>query len=131
MKKTSFLVGFAAGYTLGAKAGRERYDQIVDKANEVMGNPRVQAATQQVTDTVREKAPAMANAVTEKVSGGGSKDDTDNTGSTYSTGTAPAAATFVATTTTSAPVAGDEIPTPVDVAAIVEMQEGTDEPRGI
>lgn len=120
MKKTSFLVGFAAGYTLGAKAGRERYDQIVDKANEVMGNPKVQAATQQVTDTVREKAPQMASAVSDKVTGGSSDTDTHP---------APSSATFV-TTTPGGPVAGDEIPTPVDVAAIVEMREDADPSDG-
>lgn len=29
IKKLTLLAGFAAGYTLGAKAGTERYDQIM------------------------------------------------------------------------------------------------------
>jgi hypothetical protein len=29
MKKTSFVLGFGAGYVLGARAGRQRYEQIV------------------------------------------------------------------------------------------------------
>lgn len=42
--KATFLVGFAAGYTLGAKAGRERYEQIRRAANGLSENPAVQTA---------------------------------------------------------------------------------------
>ena len=42
--KLAFAVGFAAGYTLGAKAGRERYEQISRIARGVSENPAVQSA---------------------------------------------------------------------------------------
>ena len=34
--KLKWLVGFGAGYVLGARAGRERYDQIAGKAQETV-----------------------------------------------------------------------------------------------
>jgi len=37
-----FALGFAVGYVLGAKAGRERYEQIRQVWNRVAGNPAVQ-----------------------------------------------------------------------------------------
>ena len=42
--KLTFAVGFAAGYTLGAKAGRERYEQIARLARGLSENPAVQSA---------------------------------------------------------------------------------------
>jgi hypothetical protein len=42
--KLTFAVGFAAGYTLGAKAGRERYEQIARAARSLSENPAVQSA---------------------------------------------------------------------------------------
>jgi urocanate hydratase len=41
--KLSHLVYAAAGYVLGARAGRERYDQIVSLARRVAGSQTVQA----------------------------------------------------------------------------------------
>ena len=40
--KLTLLAGFGAGYVLGARAGRDRYDQIVGKARGVWEDPRVQ-----------------------------------------------------------------------------------------
>jgi hypothetical protein len=42
--KLTFAVGFAAGYTLGAKAGRERYEQISRVMRGLAENPAVQSA---------------------------------------------------------------------------------------
>ncbi len=38
-----FLVGAAIGYVLGARAGRERYEQIVRVARRVVGSQTVQS----------------------------------------------------------------------------------------
>jgi hypothetical protein len=43
--KATFLVGFAAGYVLGARAGRARYEQIREGARSFMANPAVQSTT--------------------------------------------------------------------------------------
>ena len=37
------VIGFIGGYVLGAKAGRERYDQIVKLAAQTKANPTIQA----------------------------------------------------------------------------------------
>ncbi|MCZ2819730.1 hypothetical protein O2V63_05250 [Modestobacter sp. VKM Ac-2977] len=44
MAKLSFLAGFGAGYVLGAKAGRERYEQIRRAYNHAKDDPRLQTA---------------------------------------------------------------------------------------
>jgi hypothetical protein len=41
--KVTFLVGFGLGYTLGAKAGRERYEQIRRTTRALSENPAVQS----------------------------------------------------------------------------------------
>ena len=44
MAKLSFLAGFGAGYVLGAKAGRERYEQIRRAYQHAKDDPRLQTA---------------------------------------------------------------------------------------
>lgn len=41
--KLALAVGFAAGYVLGSKAGRERYEQIVAASRAFWSNPTVQS----------------------------------------------------------------------------------------
>ena len=52
-----FLLGAATGYVLGAKAGRERYEQIVRTYHRIADHPAVQGAAgtarAKVTDAVR------------------------------------------------------------------------------
>ena len=43
MAKLSFLAGFGAGYVLGARAGRERYEQIVRAWEHAKDNPQLQS----------------------------------------------------------------------------------------
>ena len=42
MAKMSFLAGFGAGYVLGARAGRERYEQIRRAWEHAKDDPRLQ-----------------------------------------------------------------------------------------
>ena len=42
MAKFSFLLGFGAGYVLGAQAGRERYEQIRGLWSDAKDNPQLQ-----------------------------------------------------------------------------------------
>ncbi|GAB3254727.1 hypothetical protein [Nocardioides dilutus] len=51
-KKLSLLVAAGAGYVLGARAGRQRYEQIVAGARRFAGNPKVQAAAGKARETV-------------------------------------------------------------------------------
>jgi len=79
LKKLTLVVGFGAGYVLGAKAGQERYRQIEDKFREVAGMPAVQSATANVKDTatgVAETAKQKADELSDKASKAkGAKDD--------------------------------------------------------
>ncbi|TFV92921.1 hypothetical protein E4P40_00595 [Blastococcus sp. CT_GayMR20] len=43
MAKLSFLAGFGAGYVLGSKAGRERYEQIRQAYAQAKDDPRLQS----------------------------------------------------------------------------------------
>jgi hypothetical protein len=43
--RISFVAGLAAGYVLGAKAGRDRYEQIRRVSEKVRGNSTVQKAS--------------------------------------------------------------------------------------
>jgi hypothetical protein len=72
--KATFVTGFAAGYVLGSKAGRTRYEQIMRQFRSVMGKPEVQ----QATDTAKHEAGDLLGTakrmVTDKFAG---KDVTD------------------------------------------------------
>ncbi|HEU4567762.1 MAG TPA: hypothetical protein VFR99_06970 [Marmoricola sp.] len=65
--KSSLIVGFAAGYVLGSRAGRERYEQIKAGATKVAQNPKVQAAADRAQDAVAEQASTVVDAAKEKV----------------------------------------------------------------
>ncbi|WP_010149449.1 YtxH domain-containing protein [Serinicoccus profundi] len=74
--KLMLLVGAAAGYVLGARAGRERYDQIADQANKAWSSPKVQETVEQVkakapelSAKVSEQAKVTADGVKSKVTG--------------------------------------------------------------
>ncbi|MGB3763078.1 MAG: hypothetical protein WA966_07635 [Ornithinimicrobium sp.] len=42
MSKLTMAAAAAVGYVLGARAGRERYDQLSEKAESLWNNPKVQ-----------------------------------------------------------------------------------------
>jgi len=67
--KAGFMAGFAAGYVLGAKAGRERYEQIKDAAKAFGDNPGVQRLANEVQKTVnvtKDRASTAANKTVEQ-----------------------------------------------------------------
>ncbi len=66
-RKFSLLVAFGAGYVLGARAGRERYEQIAGKAQEVWRDPRVQAKADRAQQVVKDKAGEAGSTVADKV----------------------------------------------------------------
>ena len=67
MKKLMLLAAAGAGYVLGAKAGRERYEQIRSGARRFAQNPRVQKTANQAKDAVREQAPVLRDKVKDTV----------------------------------------------------------------
>jgi len=65
--KLSFATGFAIGYVLGSKAGRERYEQLRATVQSLQESPTVQSAAgvlqQQASDLLdaaRQHAPGGA-----------------------------------------------------------------------
>jgi hypothetical protein len=62
----SFLVGLATGYVLGARAGRERYEQIKQAARTFAENPTVQ----QAAGAVQAQATGLASTAGSKISDG-------------------------------------------------------------
>lgn len=58
-----FLAGAAAGYVLGTRAGRERYEQIMRLSRKVAENPRVQ----ETAGVLREQAGTLAGTAREKL----------------------------------------------------------------
>lgn len=53
--KLLFVTGAAVGYVLGARAGRERYEQLKAAAGKVWESPGVQRQVHAVEDFVAEK----------------------------------------------------------------------------
>jgi hypothetical protein len=60
--KNSIILG--AGYILGTRAGREQYEVIKAKANQVANRPAVQQATEKVKGTVTQKLPGASRRAT-------------------------------------------------------------------
>ncbi len=67
MWKVTFVVGVAAGYVLGARAGRQRYEQIATTARRISEHPKVQDATERAKRSAGAAAGKAAGAVTERV----------------------------------------------------------------
>lgn len=61
--KLVFAAGMAAGYVLGTRAGRESYEQLKTKAQELWENPKVQDTVASTTDTIKSKAPEVQDSL--------------------------------------------------------------------
>lgn len=79
--RATFLAGLATGFVLGARAGRERYEQMKKLARRAADNPAVQQAAgaaaaqatglaktarSKVTDQVQQRIPGLADAAKQK-----------------------------------------------------------------
>jgi hypothetical protein len=81
--RITFLSGLAVGFVLGARAGRERYEQIKAVGRRVADSPAAQQAAgavqaqaaglaktakQKVTDGLQDRVPKLASTAKDKVS---------------------------------------------------------------
>ncbi|MDQ1696040.1 MAG: hypothetical protein QOJ03_1393 [Frankiaceae bacterium] len=73
--KATFLIGFATGYTLGAKAGRERYEQIRRTMRGLSENPAVQSAAGVLQAQASSLVGSARDKVIDKLPLGGGHDD--------------------------------------------------------
>ena len=79
--RAPFIAGLAAGFVIGARAGRERYEQMKKLARRAADNPAVQqaagaaaaqatglakTATSKVVDQVQQRAPSFADTAVRK-----------------------------------------------------------------
>jgi hypothetical protein len=65
--KMWFVGGLAAGYVLGTRAGRQRYDQMAEAARKVRHDPTVQSAIDAVQDTATRLYTTGKSTVTQKL----------------------------------------------------------------
>jgi hypothetical protein len=63
--KLMFLAGLGAGFVLGTRAGREKYEELVQAARKVRENPTVQEAA----GVVQEQANKIMSGGKEKMTG--------------------------------------------------------------
>jgi hypothetical protein len=63
--KILLLTGLAVGYVLGTRAGRERYEEIKTAADKLWNDPRVQKPVKQAEEFVKDKAPEVAEFITD------------------------------------------------------------------
>ena len=91
--KTGVLIGFGTGYVLGAKAGRERYEQIRDVWDRFNGTERVHQLTDKGKELAGEASRKSLYAVQKASSAvkerlGGEEDSEGTEGTTPTVGTA-------------------------------------------
>jgi hypothetical protein len=90
--KLAVLAGVGVGYVLGAKAGRERYEQIRTGATRLWQNPSVAQKRHKAAGLAKEQASAAKDAVTDVVADKMHKSSGDSAGSPSSAGTQSVAA---------------------------------------
>lgn len=66
--KMMFLAGLGAGFVLGSRAGREKYEEIVQAARKVRENPTVQEAAGVVQEQANKFVSTGRGAVTDRLS---------------------------------------------------------------
>jgi len=62
MSKLTFAVGIAAGYVLGTRAGRGRYEQIKQVSSRAWNHPAVVEQRQKTTAQIKQRGPEVAAA---------------------------------------------------------------------
>ncbi|OIJ91004.1 hypothetical protein [Streptomyces colonosanans] len=65
--RLTFFAGVGLGYVLGARAGRDRYEQLKKSARQVAQNPAVRNTAESAAQQGREYAGRAFHAVSDKV----------------------------------------------------------------
>jgi hypothetical protein len=99
MGKLGMLVGGAVGYVLGAKAGRERYEQITASARQLLDKPQVKQVLDSAPGNLGARVEQVANKAADKVQQAGDKVAASGSG-TETAGTSGATAGTTTTTAT-------------------------------
>ena len=75
IKKLMFLGAGGVGYVLGAKAGRERYEQIATQALKLRTNPTVRKKVDEAKHAAKDAAGTATDKVREQVNGSSNAPD--------------------------------------------------------
>jgi hypothetical protein len=65
--KLTLLAGIGIGYVIGTRAGRERYDQMMNKAQSLWRDPRTQQKVHQARDVAETKVGQAAHGLQDTV----------------------------------------------------------------
>ncbi|CAL9414404.1 MULTISPECIES: YtxH domain-containing protein [Streptomyces] len=65
--RLTFVVGVAVGYVFGTRAGREKYEQLREKARKFAENPAVRNAYESAAHNGREMAGKALSTVSDRV----------------------------------------------------------------
>jgi hypothetical protein len=65
--RITFLAGFAAGFVVGTRAGRERYEQMVKLGRKAAENPAVRRATHAAGSKATELSKAAGQKAAERL----------------------------------------------------------------
>lgn len=124
MGKLAAVAAGAAGYVLGARAGRSRYEEIVEQAKQLRNNPTVQRATEQ--------AGTKASALRQKASrSGGSADESpDQSATAESTVTAKPAGAGKHTESKDSPATNGGVTTPTPTPTVTPSPTVRRKPTG-
>ena len=119
MAKLTFIAGLAAGYVLGARAGRQRYEQIARTSGKVWHSRPVQKQVANAKEAARTKAaPAVADIVA---------DAARATGQRLRASRTVTAETITSSPSTSPPGGSGSTPPPAN-GAQPAMPQGTPDP---
>ena len=66
-RRITFLAGLAVGFVAGARAGRERYEQMVKLGRKAIEHPAVQQATHTATAKAAELSKAAGQKASQRV----------------------------------------------------------------
>ena len=97
--KILFVAGLGIGYVLGTRAGREKYEQLKSGAMKLWNDPRVQRQVDAAETFVKDKAPDVAEFVSDSAKKvvsqvtGNKKPAASRTSGTRSSGTAKSGTT--------------------------------------
>ncbi|WP_309132774.1 hypothetical protein [Brevibacterium sp.] len=62
-KRLILLAGLGVGYVLGSRTGRQSYERLKAQVQELWSDPRVQDTVDKANQSIRDKAPGVADAV--------------------------------------------------------------------
>ena len=66
-KRLILLAGLGVGFILGSRTGRQSYERLKAQAQDLWTDPRVQDTVEKANQSIREKSPAVADAVQDTV----------------------------------------------------------------